>query len=231
MYYIVVASIPDKLYKDIGDKALLLIDQKTLLYHQIHSLLTITQNAKILLCCKKEHELIFSRAIKTKKINLLPYDYNEYSNFGECIIQAIRYVPNNESFCIISLSSIIDPYIIKKIKPKTSYMLVSQSNKSESNIGCTINSDGMIEFVFYDLHNITYDYLYIDRKDNLKFKKIVETHTKPHMCLFEVINQMISSNISIKAEFTKNCILQFNDPNQFKKLSNTIRKIYNDTTI
>ena len=109
MYYIVVASIPDKLYKDIGDKALLLIDQKTLLYHQIHSLLTITQNAKILLCCKKEHELIFSRAIKTKKINLLPYDYNEYSNFGECIIQAIKHIPNNESFCIISLSSIIDP--------------------------------------------------------------------------------------------------------------------------
>jgi choline kinase len=231
MYYIIVASIPDKAYKDISEKALLLIDQKTLLYHQIHNLLSLHQNSRVLVCCTKEHESVYSKCIKGKKITWLPYRYNEYSNFGECIKQSIDYIPKNESFAIVNLASIISPQIFKKINTKTSHIIVSKSNKSESNIGCTINSDGMVEFVFYDLDNTTYDYLYIDKKDNEKFKHIVHQYIKPHMCLFEIINQIILSNIQIKAEFTKDYIIQFSDPNQFKKLNTTIRKIYHDTTV
>lgn len=231
MYYILIASMPDKSMKYMNNKALIKMNKDVFINHQIKNLLKSNNTAKILVVCAFENKRISEYILKHKRVIHINHDYNEYSNIGESIKAAMALVPNNQDIAIINLSMIIDPKIMKQIKPKNSSVVSSRSIKFKSKIGCTYNSDNSVEFIFYDLENKICECLYITKKDNKIFKNIVENYIKNNMYLFEVINTIIHYKMTISIENIKSNVVHFTHIDQLPYIKTLFKKISNAATI
>jgi hypothetical protein len=193
--------------------------------------LKINIRSKILVVCGFENKRIMSNIVKNKRVTYINHRHNEYSNIGESIKEAIKQIPDDQNITIINLSMVIDPKIMKQIKPKDSSIIRNTSAKFKSKIGCTHNSNNIVEFVFYDLEHKICEYLYIDKKDNMLFKNIVKNHIKDNMYLFEIINTIIHHKITINMETIKSNIIHFTSIDQLPHIKNLFKKINNATTI
>jgi|APGre2960657373_1045057.scaffolds.fasta_scaffold01681_4 hypothetical protein len=231
MYYILIASIPDKNIKNMSNKALVRIHKDIFLNHQIKNLLKTNKKAKIFIICAFESKKILDNIIKHKRVNCINHTYTEYSNVGESLKNIISHIPDNSDISIINISMVIDPGLIKNLKLKDSAVIVSQSAKFKSKIGCTIDHNNNVEFVFYDLPNKICEYLYINKKDNGIFKWVIKNHIKNNMYLFEIINELIHHNIQINTIKLKTNIMHFNSIDQLTNIKNLFRKIENASAI
>lgn len=230
MYYILVASMPDKSMK-YTNKALIKICKDVFINHQIKNLLKVNTRSKILVVCAFESKKIMGYTIKNKRVTYINHDHNEYSNIGESIKEAIKIIPNDQDIAIINLSMVIDPKIMKQIKPKNSSVIKSDSAKFKSKIGCTHDSKNNVEFIFYDLEHKVCEYLYIHKKDTPIFKNIVQNHIKDNMYLFEIINTMTHHKMTINIETIKSNIIHFTHIDQLPYIKTLFKKINNATTV
>lgn len=231
MYYIVLASIPDRSMKQMSNKALVKIHNEIFLNHQIKNLLRTNQKAKIFIICAFESKKILEQVITHKRVSCIDHEYTEYSNIGESIKTVIQSIPSDEPIGIINLSMIIEPKIFKSLKLQDSSIITSSSQKFKSKIGCTLNKQQEVEFVFYDLPNKVCEFLYISKKDNLKFKRIISDNVKNNMYLFEIINMLIKHDIIIKQIITDTNVVHFNSLDQLPNIKNLFRKINNASLI
>jgi hypothetical protein len=227
MHYILIASMPDKAMKGTGNKALIKINEDIFLNHQIKNLLKLNQRDRIYIICAFESKKIIERVIKNKRVVCIQHPYTEYSNIGESLKAVINHIPDNSPISIMNLSMVIDPILIKNMKFKDSAIVSSSSAKFKSKIGCTLNPSNKVEFVFYDLPHKICEWLYISKKDNARFKRIINRYIKNNMYLFEVINTLIHYNISIDTIPVKANILHLNSPEQLTGIKHFFRKIRN----
>lgn len=231
MYYILIASIPDKTIKHMSGKALIKIHQDIFLNHQIKNLLKTNKKAHIFVMCAFESKKILEQIFTHKRVSYISHDYTEFSNVGQSLRSVIDHIPPNSDIQIINLSMVIDPIIIKNLKLKESSIIINHSAKFKSKIGCTLDRDNNVEFVFYDLPNKICEYLYISKKDNDMFKFIVKNNIKNNMYLFEIINTLILHKMSISTIEMKSNIIHFNNIDQIINIKNLFRKIENAATI
>jgi hypothetical protein len=225
-----VASMPDKSMK-YTNKALIKIYKDIFINHQIKNLLKVNIRSKILVVCAFESKRIIGHVIKNKRVTYINHEYNEYSNIGESIKEAIKTIPDDQDITIINLSMVIDPKIMKQIKPKNSSIIKSDSTKFKSKIGCTHDPNNNVEFIFYDLEHKICEYLYIHKKDTKIFKNIVQNHIKDNMYLFEIINTMIHHKMKISMETIKSNIINFTNIDQLPYIKTLFKKINNATTV
>lgn len=162
-----------------------------------------------------------------KKITHHRKQYNEYSNYGEYIQNIVDIIPNHTAICMFDVSFIFDPKVMeKKIFKKTS-VLSSTSKKFESQIGCTLDQNNNIEFVFYDLDNKICELIYIKPQDINKFKNIMSHHVNNNMYLFEIMNTLINHSIDLNINFVKENVLHCKTEEHIDKTKRLLRKITN----
>lgn len=231
MYYILIASIPDKSMRHMSNRALIKINNDIFINHQINSLLRLNKHAKIIVVCSFESKKILAQTVRHNRVTYIEHQYNEYSNVGQSIKCAIDIIPPNNVISIMNLAMTIDPSIFKQIKPKESSVIINNSKKFQSKIGCTINKDNKIEFVFYDLPHKLCEYLFISKKDHVKFVEIMNKYVKNNMYLFEVINTLLLHNMRIETISTNNNIIHLQSANQLPNIKNLFRKINDAYTI
>jgi bifunctional N-acetylglucosamine-1-phosphate-uridyltransferase/glucosamine-1-phosphate-acetyltransferase GlmU-like protein len=231
MYFVLVASLPDKSMRSMNNKALIKIHKDTFLNHQIKNILKINKQAKLLVVYAFEHKRILENSIKNNRVRYIEHNYDEYSNVGQSIASVIDEIPDNQDVVFINLPVVVDPNVFKNIKPHQSSVIVNSSLRFKSKIGCTIDTKNFIEFVFYDLPNKLCECLYIKGKDLGLFKHIIKNHTKNNMYLFEIINTAITHHLSISAHQVKQNIIHFNNIDQVTNINHLYKKIYNNVSI
>jgi hypothetical protein len=231
MYFVLVASLPDKSMRSMNNKALIKIHKDTFLNHQIKNILKINKQAKLLVVCAFEHRRILENAIKSPRVRYIEHNYDEYSNVGQSIVSVIDEIPDNQDVVFINLPMVVDPNILKNIKPNQSSVIVNSSLRFKSKIGCTIDTKNFIEFVFYDLPNKLCECLYIKKGDLGQFKYIIKNHTKNNMYLFEIINTVVGHHLNISVHRIKQNIIHFNTIDQITNINHLYKKIYNNVSI
>lgn len=231
MYFVLIASIPDKSMRAMSNKALVRVHKDIFINHQIKNILKINKRAKVIVLCAFEHKKIMDQCIKHNRVKYIHHKYDEYSNIGESMKCIMDNIPDNEDVHVVNLPMVVDPNIFKNIKPNKSSVIINKSNKFQSKIGCTINLNNTIEFIFYDLPNKTCEYLFISKSDIIAFKDLVKTHIKNNMYLFEIINAAIKINMSIEAYNVNHNIIHFNSVDQITAIGNLYKKIYNNVAI
>lgn len=231
MIFVLIASIPDRSIRNMSNKALINIHNDTFINHQIKNILKIHKRAKVFVVCAFESKKILDNMIKNNRVFYIQHKYNDYSNIGESLKAVINYIPEDSCINIINLSMTIDPLVMKKIKFQNSSIIINRSPRFKSKIGCTINANNNVEFVFYDLPNKICEYLYISKKDNKIFRDIVKNHIKNNMYLFEIINSVIQHHIAVDTININTNIIHFNQIDQITNIKNLFRKLKNVSTI
>lgn len=224
MYFVIIASIPDKNNKKINNPALYNIHQDTLLNHQIKNILKHNKQAKVLVVSSFESNKIQSSSLQHNRVIYVTHDYDERSNVGQSLQTILKYLPDDHDIHIIDVSMIIEPSITKEIKSQQSMIISNKSSKFKSKLGCTTNADGEVEFVFYDLPHKISHYIFISKNDVIKFKNIINTCVKNYMYLFEIINLLINNYITINLYQTSKHMMFFDNPNQTNSITRYLQK-------
>jgi len=230
MIFILIASMPDRSMRNMVNKALVHINKDTYINHQIKNLLKINKKAKVLVVCSFESKKIYDNMIKHPRVTYIQHKYHDYSNVGESLKTIIDYIPNDSVIHVLDLCMVIDPNVFKQIVFKESSIIVDQSKKFKSKIGC-VTHNNTAEFVFYDLPQKICEHFYINKKDIILFKHILKTYIKNNMYLFEIINTMISHNIKIHTIKINNNIIHFNQTEQLQNIKNLFRKLKNASAV
>jgi choline kinase len=188
---IILISEITKGMKSIGSKALLnIVDNITILDHQIHYIKKYYNPEKIILCTGFDHDRI---VIATKKYKNIQYWHNNnYINENQAgsLIGCIKNININNA--LIITNGVILFNKIKLGNNSSTYFIKNDHKKNTFEIGTsTISSDG---YLFYDLENKWIEMLYLNNYDINKIKKLSQNNKLTQLFLFEWINKLRNTN-------------------------------------
>lgn len=125
--------------------------------------------------------------------------YNDlYSTTGEVtsIKQAIEYI--DEASLIMSGDIILRSSYFQGFDPEKSLIYVD--NKSNEDLGCTINNQDKVQYMSYDLNNKITNMFYLNTNSIKMFCDLIAKHEHRNYFLFEIINKMIDQNLVFYAK-------------------------------
>lgn len=199
------------------------IGEDFFLTHQIKNILKFHKRSKVIVISDVKSIAEVREEIKTNRVSYLEQSHDDMSNVGSYLNSAIEQFPNSH-IAIMNLCMFFNPNLMSNLKLMDTAIMISKHKKFESKIGCTIDRNKKVNFVFYDLENKVCEFLYIHKKDIHVFKHIIKEHSKKGMYLFEIINTLIQHGVDIQSYDINEDILHLYDSNQLKKIKRLIKK-------
>lgn len=210
MQALIIASVPDRSMKTLGNKGLIKIDQKNrIIDYQISQLKKIDANIQIIIACAFD-------AVKTRKyiehrkynnVTIVTHEFDEFINVGRSIKECLGTIEkNNYPLIIMNSGCVFKHKTLLNVTKNTEncYALISKKEEFESKLGCTID-EGKIKFIFYGLGNKICEIFTLSKQGVDNLRKI---HIKDSMYLFEVMNALIGNGTTILPKITTNpCLI------------------------
>lgn len=218
---VLLASMPDKGMKSLGNKSLIKLDTKTILDYQLYHIQKVYRHCNILVVCGFESKR-FAKALDTKKnISFIEHDLDEYTNLGRSLREALLSIDENNSIVFIN-SNVIIPYdTMNELVYDTSFVVVNTNNKFDSPIGCTFDKN-KIEYIFYDLKYKVCEFFYIHHND-VKILKSILSEKTDNQYMFELINQCIGLGMHISPNILNtDKILFYDNITKIKKIKKVL---------
>lgn len=218
---IIVAPEITKGMKSIGSKALLEVNKKSILDHQIHYLNRYYPHNHICIATGFEHDKIKKR---TSRYHNVSYSFNpeyESTNQGKSIELYLKeYDPTN--LLIINNGILFNS---KLFIPEESTMYAFKKTKPGFNIG--FNELGSnVYYVFYDLPKPWAECIFLDNNTIQKLKFIISRKKISQLFLFEILNLLIDSDTKLTSTIiNQKDILKINNHKDLNKLKNYEKNI------
>lgn len=196
--------------KSIGSKALLKIkDSLSILEYQIQQLKKINRKIDIHIIAGFEIEKI-KKTLNKSKVNIIYEHEYMYTSQSKCLRLFLDSYDSSNLF-VISNGIIFKNSPFDLTESNTSKVFLIDKPKNNFNIGCCETNSENINYLFYDLPTAWSECIYLTHDAVQKFKEISQDKTMDQMYLFEIINQLILSNISFyKHYIPKKNIMKIN---------------------
>lgn len=221
---ILLASMPDKGMKSLGNKSLLRLDAKTIIDHQIIHIQKVYKNCNIIIVCGFESKKFIKLVNAKKNISIIEHDIDEYTNFGKSLRAALSEINNSSDVIFINSNVIINSETISRLTYSQSFIIVNKNNKFESPIGCTHN-DTEIEYIFYDLKHKICEFIYLTSADVGLLKSILSNETD-NKYMFELINLCILKGIKLLPMVVDtDKIILYDSINKIKKIKKILTNV------
>jgi hypothetical protein len=171
-------------------------NQITVLDYQIQQLKTIDKDIAITLATGfnslKIQDWILHK--RYKNIDYINNKEHNSTNEGCSLKLFLSNKQNLENIVIINSGVLIKKSIIskKQLKGNSKFFMIS-ATKENFGLGCT-NTE-RLEYIFYDLPNSWSEFVYLNKEAIDNMKNIVLNNYVNHMYLFEILNQLLNTNI------------------------------------
>lgn len=129
--------------------------------------------------------------------------YNdEFNTSGYChSINCAKQYLNKD--CLLFFGDlIIKSEIFNNFDKKNSHVYINKKNNS--NLGCIIDNNKIIQNISYDLDNYLMNMYYFNQKDIKILKSIVSDHKHRNCFVFEAINKMVDLGVKFHISITNN---------------------------
>jgi choline kinase len=196
--------------KSLGSKALLDIKKHTkVLEYQIHNIKNLDIKTQITVATGFEAEKIHSVLDQLS----IEYTFNptyKETNQGESIrLYLEKYSPKH--LLIINNGILMKNNTLNKLMLSgCSKLFLLDKAKENFNLGCAPTT-ASTEYIFYDLPEPWAECVYLDKKDISVLSTIVQQNKTSQMYLFELLNEMLSSNIILDRHYlNKTKIMKIN---------------------
>lgn len=185
--------------KSVGAKALLKINNMSIIEHQIYQLKSIHRNIKINVITGFEHEKVKKTLSKYRNINII---YNpDYQNSNESMGLKLLFENkcNIERLFWLSSGVLIKPKsITSSVVRNESKIFLLDKQKNNFSLGCSNNTN--IEYIFYDLPFTWSECLFLNAEATAKLRGLLKSNSIKQMFFFELVNKLIAHNIDLKSE-------------------------------
>lgn len=220
---LIIISEITKGMKSVGSKALLKVNNLSIIEHQINQIKNINKNLIINIVTGFEHEKINKLLEKKyKNINIIYNDKYQETNQASNLLLFLQKKLDIDSLLVINGGILLKNSSItyETLSGKSKIYLLDKP-KNNFTIGC--NPIGDIEYLFYDLPSVWSECLYLNSESINYLKDLTEYINIDQMYLFELINNLISNNIYFDKVFIKkNHILKINSIKDLTKMRNFI---------
>lgn len=222
---IILASMPDKGMKSLGNKSLMKLDSKSIIDYQIKHIQKAYKNCNIIIVCGFESKKFIRLIDHKKNVFVIEHDIDEYTNFGKSLRVSVLNNPIIDGDVIVINSNVIvGSDLISKLAYNQSFLLINKNSKFESPIGCTYNDDE-IEYIFYDLRNKICEFIYLNQHD-VQVLKTVLCEDTDNKYLFEIINLCISKGIKLTPiVMNTDSIVLYDSVNKIKKIKKILTNV------
>jgi choline kinase len=196
--------------KSLGSKALLDIKKHTkVLEYQIHNIKNLDIKTQITVATGFEAEKVHSVLDQLS----IEYTFNptyKETNQGESVrLYLEKYSPKH--LLIINNGILMKNNTLNKLLLSgRSKLFLLDKAKENFNLGCALTT-AATEYIFYDLPEPWAECVYLDKKDIKVLSAIVQQDKISQMYLFELLNEMLSSDIILDRHYlNKTKIMKIN---------------------
>lgn len=220
---LIIISEITKGMKSVGSKALLQIDDLSIIEHQINHIRSIHKNIKINIVTGFDHDRINKLLSKKyKHINILYNDRYQETNQAGSLLLFLEQHTEIEKLLIINSGILLkNSSIAYDTLSGNSKIYLLDKPKNNFNIGC--DTKGPLEYLFYDLPALWSECIFLNNESIVSLKNIINTTSINQMYLFEIVNKLILQNIVFdKIYIKKNNILKINGIKDLPKIRNFI---------
>jgi hypothetical protein len=215
---IIIASMPTKGMKSIGNVGLLPITKKQLILEKhIENIYATYPTAEIVIVGGFESKRMQKALKKHKNIKYVHHDIKNYSNETQSFYEGLVKCKNTK--CIIfNANCVANKVFWSKIKyrTKTSIAIINNNKKFNSNIGATLTGE-KINYIFYGLPNkITNIYLLQQKHIEYFLKNYSEFWMSKY--LFETMN-ILSKYEPLFYQEINNNVFTINSMKDYNKIT------------
>lgn len=220
---LIIVSDITKGMKSVGSKALLRVNDLSIIEHQINQIKAINRNIRINIVTGFDHDRISKLLLKKyKNINIIYNDrYFEINQAGDLLL-FLNHKPIANKILLINNGIIFkNSCISNETLDGQSKIYLLDKPKNNFTIGC--NGSEEIEYLFYDLPCMWSECLFLNSESVSLLRSLMVSVNMDQMYLFEIINKLISKNILFdKISIKKNNILKINGVKDLPKIRNFI---------
>ncbi len=208
--------------KSVGAKALLKINNTSIIEHQINQLKSINRNIKINIITGFEHEKIKKTLSKYRNINIIYNQQYETTNQSMGLKLLFENKKNIEKLFWLSSGVLFKPKSINNTSTKKqSKIFLLDKPKNNFNLGCS-NTEA-IEYIFYDLPYVWSECLFLNEEATIKLRSMLGSYNINQMFFFELVNELISNNITLQHEkIAKSKVIKINTVKDLPKIKRFI---------
>ena len=208
--------------KSVGAKALLKINNTSIIEHQINQLKSINRNIKINIITGFEHEKIKKTLSKYRNINIIYNKQYETTNQSMGLKLLFENKKNIEKLFWLSSGVLFKPKSIANASTKKqSKIFLLDKPKNNFNLGCS-NTE-TIEYIFYDLPCVWSECLFLNEEATSKLRNMLGSYNISQMFFFELVNKLISNNITLQHEkIAKSKVIKINTVKDLPKIKRFI---------
>jgi len=220
---LIIISEITKGMKSVGSKALLKVNDLSIIEHQINQVKAINRNIKINIVTGFDHDRICKLLLKKyKNINIIYNDrYSEINQAGDLLLFLNKKPLANKILLINNGIIFKNSCITNETLNGRSKIYLLDKPKNNFIIGC--NGSEKIEYLFYDLPCAWSECLFLNSESISLLKDLTESNNMDQMYLFEIINKLMGQNILFDKVFVKkNNILKINGVKDLPKIRNFI---------
>jgi hypothetical protein len=215
----IIASIPEKKMRSVGSGLIQKIgndkNSKTIIEHQTQLFKKFLPMAKICIATAFDSKKVI-KAIP-RGVKYIEHEFNNSVNQGYSLCRVLESF-DCQNLLIINGNHIFDKQTIASLTYKNSFILANK-NQKEHDLGCVLNTNGIIQHVFFDLENKLYEFIFLSKQDTIKLKNIITTINYKNMFLFEIINELINNECHIEYKILlKDNIVVYNNISKIKSI-------------
>lgn len=203
---ILIASLPIRKMKSIGNISLLSFKNKNILEWQIKNIYKYYTKPEIIVVGAFEAKKLEKTLIKYPDIKYIVHDLDELSNESQSIKIAISNITTDK--CLIWPINTLCHEYIKPKKNNESYIIINNHKTYKNDIGCTIDIDNNISYIFYNLENYIINTYYLTNYHINILKNLDDSYGR--LYLFELMNLLNTNVQKLKPYFInqkKCCII------------------------
>jgi len=199
MKCIIIADKHKKRSKSKGWVGLYKINKNTLLINnQINTLRSVFPNIKIIYVYGFDHKKVEDFFDNYNNKNVIPVYNKMYEECGDVFSLSKAKMFIDQDTLVLGGDMILKPSMFKDFQPKTSLVYLNQKTPNE--LGCTVNKEGKVEHICYDLENYITNLFYFNRADSDIMRAIVSRKAFRNYFLFEIINMMTERGVRFDAQ-------------------------------
>lgn len=186
--FIIIASLPIKGMKTVGNVGLLTYNKTTILDKHISNIKEKYPKSEIVVVGGFEAKKIKKIISKYKNIKFIQHKITDRSNEVESFYKALSQIKYNKAV-VFNVATIFSKILLSKLnlKHKNSCVILNTNKDFNSNLGAIINKDKKIENIFYNLPNKIANIYYLTN-DHIDYAKSIESDILYNKYVFELIN-------------------------------------------
>lgn len=219
LLFIIMASMPEKKMRSLGNTSTHIIQQKpkelSIIEYQIQCIKKTFPLSKICVITAFDSKKVIR--LLPSDVDYIEYEFNDTTNQANGLSTAINKF-EHKNLAIVNNSHVFTKSIFEDLSYDQSFVIANTKHKADSNTGCVLNN-GIIQYIFYDLEYKIYDFVFLNKIDSIILKNILNRINCKHMYMFEIINEMLSVGCKILYKsIGKESILIYNNPNKLRSI-------------